>query len=66
MRKWLQQLLCVHWFDEPWKTSYEYAAGPIVCLERRTYCRTVEYRKCSKCGYEDARQVGEPEFLGWF
>lgn len=62
----IKQFLCLHWFDVLPTYQREYSHGAIVCMERRVSRGTFESRTCSKCGLQEERRVGEPEFLGWF
>lgn len=60
----IRQLLCMHWWGEAERSSYEDGRGAIICGEQKQYRITNEARTCRKCGLQDKIQVSS-ECLGW-
>ena len=60
----VKQAMCLHWFDPPTTSQYEYSAGPFVCTEQRLFVATNETRVCIRCGLSDTRRIST-ECIGW-
>lgn len=65
MMKKLRQLFCNHWWEVQAPFTYEAGMGAIIAGQQKQFNVTTQTRSCWKCGAQETRRIGEPEFVEW-